>query len=118
VRVAPGIDAYGAGGFRIAGVRYEGSVLILEDQPRLWRPSALASLEAEDFEAAILARDTVEFFLLGAGLTVSPPPKIVRERLRVAGVGLEVMSTQEACRLYNVLSSEGRRIAAGLLAVR
>ena len=46
-----------------------------------------------------------------------PPPRAVREALASAGVGLEVMTTKEAVRLYNVLAADGRRIAAGLIAI-
>ena len=55
--------------------------------------------------------------LLGTGETVSPAPRTVREALQAAGIGLEVMSTPEACRLYNVLAAEGRRIACALIAI-
>jgi uncharacterized protein len=118
VRTAPAIEAYGAGGFRIDGVRSEGSVLILDDRARPWPVASLEALQPSDFAEVFTAdRAVVEFVLLGAGAAVAPPPKAVREACREAGIGLEIMSTPEAIRLYNVLASDGRRLAAALIAV-
>ena len=118
MRQAPGIEAYGAGGFRIDGVRSEGSVLILDDAARPWPVVSLDALTPADLEIVFNAdRAAVEFILLGVGPAVAPPPKAVREACREAGLGLEVMTTPEAVRLYNVLASDGRRLAAALIAV-
>jgi uncharacterized protein len=118
MRQAPGIEAFGGGGFRIAGERYEGSVLILGDQVRPWPVVGLAELEPRHFDPVIEAGPAqVEFVLLGLGAAMVPPPRPVRDALRAAGVGLEVMDTVQACKLYNVLAAEGRRVAAALIAV-
>ena len=118
MREPPSIESFGAGGFRVAGVWRPGSLLILADQPRTWRPTALAELAPADFEAVIaLPRGQVEFVLLGAGAVQALPPRPVREALREAGLGLEFMATPEAARLYNVLTSEGRLFATALIAV-
>jgi len=118
LRQAPAIEALGGGGFRIQGRRVEGSVLILDDAVLPWAPKALDELQPADFDAVLAAdRAAVEFVLLGLGAAVVPPPRAVRERLQAARVGLEVMDTPAACRLYNVLAQEGRRIAAALIAV-
>ena len=45
------------------------------------------------------------------------PPRAVREALQRAGIGLEFMDTPAACRLYNILTAEGRKLAAALIAV-
>ncbi len=118
MREPPAVEAYGGGGFRVTGERIEGSVLILDDTTRPWAPRALAALTPDDFAEVLAApRAAVEFVLLGCGARIGPAPRSVRETLAVANLGLEVMSTAEACRLYNVLSRDGRRIAAALLAV-
>jgi uncharacterized protein len=107
MRVAPGIEAYGGGGFRVAGERFEGSILILDDHvtPELFAPVFDAGPQA------------VEFVLLGAGPTVAPAPRAIREAMQAAGFGLEVMSTAEASRLYNLMAEDGRRVAAALIAI-
>jgi uncharacterized protein len=118
LRQAPAIEAYGGGGFRVAGTRIEGSILIVEDQAGPWPVAALADLRPSDFDLVLAAdRGAVEFVLLGLGPQTVPPPKAVREALRAAGLGLEVMDTVAACKFYNVLASDGRRIAAALIAV-
>ena len=55
VRQAPAIEAFGGGGFRVQGQRFEGSVLILEDEVRAWAPRTLAELTPEHFEAVLAA---------------------------------------------------------------
>lgn len=118
MRTAPAIDGYGAGGFRIGETWIAGSLLVLDDVARPWRPTSLADLRIEDFaEVLVEGQATVEFVLLGAGPATAPPPKAVRQALQAAGLGLEVMDTVSAIRLYNVLAQDGRRIAAALLAV-
>lgn len=118
MRQAPAIEAFGGGGFRVAGERHQGSILILDDQVRPWPVASLAELEPAHFDAVVEAdRGMVEFVLLGLGPAMIPPPKPVREHLRIAGLGLEVMDTVAACKLYNVLAQEGRRVAAALIAV-
>ena len=117
-RQPPAIEAYGAGGFRIEGVRQDGSVLILGDVARSWPVHALADLSPDDLKEVFdFDRAVVEFVLLGTGAGIAPPPRAVREACREAGLGLEVMTTPEAVRLYNVLASDGRRLAAALIAV-
>jgi uncharacterized protein len=118
VRQPPSIDAFGGGGFRVSGLWRPGSLLILDDEPRDWRPASLADLRAEDF-AAVLAGGVQmsEFVLLGAGAEQAPPPRAIRELIRAAGLGLEFMSSAAASRMHNVLASEGRRFATALIAV-
>ena len=117
-RNAPSIDAYGDGGFRLAGARHEGSVLILKDVARAWDVTALADLTLAALQPVLDAGPAeVEFVLLGTGARNAQPPREVREGLRRAGIGLEFMDTPTAARIYNVLTAEGRRLAAALIAV-
>lgn len=117
-RDAPSIDAYGDGGFRLAGARHEGSVLILNDEPRAWAVGDMADLSLDALSPVLEAGAAdVEFLLLGTGARNALPPREVRDGLRAAGIGLEFMDTPAAARLYNLLTSEGRRLAAALIAV-
>jgi uncharacterized protein len=117
-RDAPSIDAYGGGGFRLSGERIEGSVLIVRDAARAWAVTTLAEVTVEALAPVFEAgRAEVEFLLLGVGAANALPPRAVREALAKAGIGLEFMDTPAAARLYNVLTSEGRRLAAALIAV-
>ena len=114
----PSLDAYGGGGFRVSGRRHEGSLLILRDEPLSWPVRSLGELEPTHFDAVLaLGPREVEFVLLGVGAKPAPPPAAVRQALRSAGLGLEVLDTPAAARLYNVLAAEGRRMAAALIAI-
>jgi uncharacterized protein len=117
-RDAPIIDSYGDGGFRVAGQWRAGSILIVEDQAQAWPVAAPGDLTAEVIAPVLAAgRTGSEFLLLGMGAANALPPRAVREALAKAGVGLEFMDTPAAARLYNVLTSEGRRLACGLIAL-
>jgi uncharacterized protein len=118
MRIAPGVEAYGGGGFRVAGVRYEGSILILDDVVRPWPVSNLADVTPQSLQTVFDAGlEAVEFILIGTGDRLAPAPKLVREAARAAAFGIEVMNTMEACRLYNLMAEDGRRVAAALIAV-
>jgi uncharacterized protein len=118
MRQPPSIDSFGAGGFRVSGVWRPGSLLLLDDAPLPWRPTALSDVAVADLASVIHAGPAVsEFVLLGTGATQMLPPREVRDALRAAGLGLEFMSTEAAARTYGVLISEGRRVAVALIAV-
>lgn len=117
MRQPPSVDAWGGGGFRVSGVWRPGSLLIVDDVARDWSATSLASLSPEDFATVVAAGGAVEFVLLGTGLTQALPPRDVRDALRASGIGLEFMSTEGAARTYNIVASEGRRVAAALIAV-
>ena len=117
-RSAPTIDSYGGGGFRLSGEWHAGSLLIVGDAARAWPVTALDQVNRETLAAIFDAgRAEVEFLLLGTGAANGLPPKEVRQGLLAAGMGLEFMDTAAAARLYNVLTSEGRRLAAALIAI-
>jgi uncharacterized protein len=113
------IEGYGNGGFRIAGAAHAGSMLVFPDRSEAWPVSDLASLTIETLAAVVAAgrNGAVELLLLGCGPRLAPVPPALRVALREAGVGIEPMDTGAACRTYNVLMAEGRRVAAALIAV-
>jgi len=117
MRQPPSIDAWGGGGFRVSGLWRPGSLLIVNDEPALWSVSSLSELTLAAFEPVFAAGTAVEFVLLGTGLDQALPPRDIREGLRARGLGLEFMSSEAAARSYNMLASEGRRLAAALIAV-
>jgi uncharacterized protein len=107
---APPVEGYGPGFFRIAGARHDGPLALL--------PSGVAAWTGLDDLAPFLAEaDRIDVLFLGMGAEIRPLPAAARAALEAAGVGVEIMATPPACRTYNVLLSEGRRIAAGLLPV-
>jgi uncharacterized protein len=117
-RDAPTIDSYGGGGFRLSGAWHAGSLLIVGDAPSPWPVTSLAQVDRQTLAPVFAAgRAEVEFLLLGVGAVGALPSREVRQGLLAAGIGLEFMDTPAAARLYNVLTSEGRRLAAALIAI-
>lgn len=113
------IEGYGNGGFRIGGTAHAGSMLVFPDRSASWPVASLEALTIEALAPVIAAgKDgTVELLLLGCGKRLAPVPASIRAALKDAGVGVEPMDTGAACRTYNVLMVEGRRVAAALIAV-
>ena len=104
------IDGYGPGFFRVGGDVFEGAVVVSVSQARGWGGyDDAAPLEA-------LAGD-VDVLFIGTGAETAHIPDALRTELEVAGLGVEVMHSAAACRAFNVLLSEGRRVAAALLPV-
>lgn len=114
----PPIDGFGEGGFRIAGARRDGHVQILDGTTRDWAIDGDArALTPADFKAFLSREDKPDMVVLGVGERLLHPPAEVRKAFREAGVGLEVLDTATACRTYNLLAGEARRVCAALIAV-
>lgn len=111
------IQAYGNGGFRIAGRRHDGSVLVFPDRTLPWPVSDAASITREALEPILSASSEVRVLLIGCGRRGATLASGLRAVLHGAGVGLECMDTGAACRTFNVLLAEGRAVAAALIAV-
>jgi uncharacterized protein len=105
------IERYGASGFRVSGTVYPGPVLVFPDRTMLWPAAALT---AESL-APVVEHGGVELLLLGLGRRMAPVAASLRAWLKAGGVSLEPMDTGAACRTYNVLLAEDRRVAAALL---
>ena len=94
--------------------RFEKSLIVLPDSLiEEWEPANVGALNSEHFEAIL--RLAPEIVLLGTGSTFHfPHPRLTRA-LAEAQIGLEVMDTFAACRTYNILMAEGRKVAAALI---
>ena len=112
-----GIDAYGNGGFRFAGMSHRGSILVMPDGIHAW-DVPVGGAVSDDALLAILARlEVPQFILLGTGRSQVFPSAPVRKAYIARGVGLEAMDTGAACRTFNVLLAEQRPVMAALVAV-
>jgi uncharacterized protein len=105
---------YGDGYVLVNGERHASSVLVLPEGPvRPWAVRALAELDED--KVAELAALEVEVLLIGTGSRLNFPAPAVLVPLARARIGAEVMDTPAACRTYNILLGEGRRVAAALM---
>ena len=108
------IEGYGASGFRVAGILYARSILVFPDTTLEWPVSRIEEVTLEALRP-VVARGGTEILLLGCGARMKPVPPALRQALKAAGVSLDAMDTGAACRTYNVLLAEDRRVAAALL---
>jgi len=111
------IDAYGNGGFRIGGEAVNGSILVLPGGTVVSWSADMTALSADNFAGVLAVSPPPEILLLGCGARAAFVPPPVRQRLRDAGIVIDAMGTGAACRTYNVLIAEERRVAAALIAV-
>ena len=107
------ITAYGDDYVKVNGERRETSVIVTAQVVEAWQPPSFEALSAGDFER--LAGLNVEIVLLGTGPRQRFPHPRLTQQLTKARVGVEVMDLQAACRTYNILMAEERRVAAALL---
>jgi len=104
------VDGYGPGFFRVGGDLHKGGMLLWDKGKSDWAgyddTETLASLAGE-----------VDVLFVGTGAEIAHLKPDMRARLESAGLGVEVMNSPSACRTYNVLLSEGRRVALAVLPV-
>jgi uncharacterized protein len=118
--VGPGqqlIQAYAAGTFTIAGVRHAGSVLVFPDRTLAWATSAPADLSPDSLAEVRAAAAEIDILVVGTGARFEPVLPALRQAVRAWGPVVEAMATPAACRTYNILLAEGRRVAAALIAM-
>ncbi|MGD9536105.1 MAG: Mth938-like domain-containing protein [Alphaproteobacteria bacterium] len=108
------IQRYDATGFRVGGVDLEGAVLVLPDKAMPWPVSSLAGVTLDALAPVLEAEPKIELLILGLGEAGGPPPAAIAQALRPHRIALEAMNTGAACRTFNVLTGEGRRVAAAL----
>jgi uncharacterized protein len=107
------IRGYSSQEIRIGGQRLHASCVVAADALITdWEPSSFAELRPEHLEAVLALQP--EVVLLGTGPTQRFPPAAIRSMLTSRGVGLEVMDLGAACRTFNILVQEERRVAAAL----
>jgi uncharacterized protein len=105
---------YGEDYVEINRQRFSRSLIVLPEKiVEDWEVLGFEQLAAAHFE--FLASLAPEIVLLGTGTRLRFPVPALTRALVTAQIGLEVMDTAAACRTYNILASEGRKVAAALL---
>lgn len=104
------IEGYGPGFFRIGGTAHRAPLLIVPGQVAGWQGLG-------DTAALLPLAGQVDVLFVGTGAEIAHLPQAFRQTLEEAGIAVEPMASPAACRTYNVLLSEGRRVAVALLPV-
>ncbi|WP_420863800.1 Mth938-like domain-containing protein [Algirhabdus cladophorae] len=104
------VEGYGPGFFRVGDHVTDGAMLLTDKGVANWGGYT-------DVEPLLALVGFVDVLFVGTGADVAHIPADLRTRLEDAGLGVEAMNSPSACRTYNVLLSEGRRIALAALPV-
>jgi uncharacterized protein len=107
------ITGHGPGHILVNGIRHDGSLIILPDEVISGWANRFEDLAVAHFDA--LAIRVPEIILLGSGSRLRFPSPALYAGLIKARIGVEVMDSAAACRTYNILAAEGRRVAAALI---
>jgi|TARA_R100001015_G_C4532031_1_gene98186 uncharacterized protein len=111
------VTSYGDGIFRFGEETVTGSILLFPEAVYSWNVTKKDDITPDSFSRVIEKADEIEILLLGMGTRLTPVPHEWRQALRPHGIVIEPMDTGAACRTYNVLVSEARRVAAAMIAV-
>lgn len=111
------VQKYGDGRFTISTVVFEGSVVLFPEETRPWTVQSTEDITIESLSAITDRADDFDILLIGAGEKFGRIPLDLRKALKELGLVLEWMDTGAACRTFNVLIAEERRVAAALIAV-
>lgn len=111
------INSYGGGGFIIGGKSYKGSVIVFPDTTLSWNMLEDDLIDISKFKAITDNQERFEILLFGTGNTHKPIEQKLRQELKNYGIIIDVMNTGAACRTFNVLLSEERRVAAALISI-
>lgn len=104
------VEGYGEQGFRVGGQVHHGHMICAHSGTQGWGGY-------DDVAPLLALAGGIDVLFVGTGGEVAHIPADLRATLEEAGIGVEAMSSPAACRTYNVLLSEGRRVALAVLAV-
>ena len=104
------VEGYGPGFFRVGGKAIDGPLCLSPKGTQAW-----GGLEDADTLRAVAS--DIDVLFVGTGPEIAHLPAGLRAELEEEGIGVEVMNSPAACRTYNVLLSEGRRVALAVLPV-
>lgn len=110
------IQSYGGGLFRISGQIYPHAVLVFPDRVLPWPVDDSRVMDDPAiFNDLIPYRDDIDILLWGTGARMIWLSPAVKSKLTFSGITPDIMDTGAACRTYNVLLAEGRRVVAALM---
>ncbi|HLG89029.1 MAG TPA: Mth938-like domain-containing protein [Alphaproteobacteria bacterium] len=111
------ILGYGKSGFLISDVQWRGAILVFPDRVMPWAVTGLQEVSLASFAPVREYEPIPDIMLIGTGSRMAMLPSALRAELRSFGLAIETMDTGAACRTYNLLLGEERRVAAALLPI-
>lgn len=111
------IQSYAGGTFRISGETYNSAVFVSPEETIIW-PDVTGFDDVTTvaaFSPLITCAGDIDVVLFGCGATMQFFSPDLKAELSAKGLVVDVMDTGAACRTYNVLMAEGRRVVAALL---
>ena len=108
------IERYAPSGFRVAGVIWRGPVLVFPEETKPWTAAEAAAITSDSLQP-VVDHGGVQILLLGLGSRMAMISHELRTSLRQSGIVIEAMDTGAACRTFNMLLAEERRVAAALI---
>ena len=111
------IEAYGDMGFRLSSGRHEGSLLILPERVEKFNATTIDEVTLESLADVIKEQENIDILILGTGARQHFPPTSIFKHFVAQRIALEAMDSGAACRTYNILVSEDRKVAAAIIAV-
>ncbi|MBT3916028.1 MAG: hypothetical protein HOF23_06615 [Rhodospirillaceae bacterium] len=111
------IQSYGDLRFRVSDNFFESPVLVFPEKTITWSVSSIDGLSVGALSDVIEADPAIDILLIGCGKVMALIPPDLRDALKDSGVVIEPMDTGAACRTFNVLTTEDRRVAAALIPV-
>ena len=111
------VEGYGPGRFTVAGQLHQGAILLTANEVAPWAVASLDDVTLESLAFILEQTPAYEVLLIGTGAKSALLPKDLRSAIRERGPVAECMGTGAAARTFNLLQTEGRRVAAALVAV-
>lgn len=110
------IQAYGSGWFKVSDSYYEGPILVFPDRVETWPVAGFEALTVADFDPVAANDPPVEVLLVGCGARMQLIRRAFKDSLKAAtGLVPDPMDSGAACRAYNVVMAEDRRVCAALI---
>ena len=111
------VQSYGTGRFKVSRIEYQGSIIVLPGRTLSWHIAKHDDINIKNLAVVIEEEPRIEILLIGCGQMMQLLPRELTDACRRKGLAVDAMDTGAACRTYNILAAEGRRVAAGLVAL-
>ena len=111
------VQSYGSGRFKVSQIEHQGSIIVLPSRSLSWTVDVFEDINLQNLSSVFEEEPRIEILLIGCGQMMQLLPRDLSETCRQKGLAIDAMDTGAACRTYNILAAEGRRVAAALIAL-